>query len=103
MVTEPHRTTTKGALIGFLAGTALDLSVLHGGQLINDCRHDSESCAWAKLGFAIVGGGGALLGAAVGHSIEHEQTLFLRPQSRTVSLASHIGAHRRSVTTTLGF
>jgi hypothetical protein len=103
MITRPHRSTTKGALIGLLAGTALDLSALHGGQLIHDCRHDPESCAWAKLGLAIVGGGGALLGTAVGHSIEHEQPLFLRPQSRTVSLASYLGAHRRGVTTTLSF
>ena len=103
MITESHRNTAKGALIGFLLGTVLDLSVLHGAQLFHDCPHDAESCSWAKLGLVVFGGSGTLVGAEIGHSIEREEPLFLPPPPTTVSVKPIVDAHRRMLAMTFSF
>jgi hypothetical protein len=106
MISEPHSSTMKGALIGLAAGTALDLSVMHGWQLARDCRTDPESCAWAQVGFAIMAASGTFLGALIGHSIEHERILFLAPhrnESRAFTLTPVMSADRHALAATFRF
>lgn len=81
----------------------VDLSALHGAQLFRDCPHDAESCSWAKFGLVVVGGSGTLLGAEIGHSIEREQLLFLRPPPTAVSVRPIVDAHRRLLAMTFSF
>jgi hypothetical protein len=76
-ISERHTNTKKGALIGFITGAVLDLTALHGFQLMHDCRTDRESCSWAKFGFTVMAGGGALIGAQLGHSTVRERIVFL--------------------------
>jgi len=109
VVSARHTSTGKGALIGLAVGMGLDLWLLHGWALAQECGRggDAESCGWLKLGLMFMAGSGLMVGADIGHSLEHEQVLFLAPDlrgSRTFfAMTPLVSSRRRGLAATLRF
>jgi hypothetical protein len=103
VVSERHTSAGKGALIGLAVGGGLGL---FGVTAACGSSKDAETCAWARFGLMLGAGFGTLLGAEIGHSIEHEQVLFLAPdlrQSRRLTITPSVGKARKALAASIRF
>jgi hypothetical protein len=103
IVSERHTSAAKGALIGVAIGGGLGLVGFAAG-----CREpkDAESCAWARFVLMLGTGAGAVVGAEIGHSIEHERVLFLAPdlkQSHLFTMTPFVSSNVKGLAATLRF
>ncbi len=106
IISGRHTSVAKGALIGLAVGGGLSLSGW-GFRLpaVWGCD-DPETCAYAKFLLGLGVGVGALFGAEIGHSFEHEQVLFRAHDltaSRTSAMIPLVDRGRKGLAATIRF